>query len=135
MRWLESEEGMQTKRKIAENNNFKEEDIEWFSRDGKKWMITSYRRHRRTLKYIVEQLAMDNKKSMDDVYDLFFRAHFTGNILEIAHLIDSSFGDGSFRVVGMMTDDYKSASQMLDYLKKQRIRIKNKDEENKDKTI
>jgi len=124
LQWLESEEAIKFKAKIGEDNETPVEEIEWVSKDGKNWINKSYRPQRRALKYIVSQISEDTGKSIEDIYDLFFKAHFTGNIREIADLIDSTFGPGQFRVIGMMTGDNQSANQMLDHLRKQRIRIK-----------
>jgi hypothetical protein len=72
----------------------------------------------------VDNIAEDTGKKEEEIYNLFFKAHFTGELLELGRLIDRAFGNLSFRVVSMMGGEMNSANQTLDYLKKQRIRIK-----------
>ena len=51
----------------------------------------------------------------------FFKAHFTGNIIEIARLINKTFGDELvFRTLGMMRGDDQTTPQMLEFLEKRR---------------
>jgi len=127
LEWLKSDEALRLKQEAARNKRFPSEEIQWISRDGKKWIARSYRHQRRVLKYLVEQIATDTAQPVEQVYELFFKAHFTGNIREIAKLIEDVFDQGSFRVLGMMTGDASSANQMLNYLKKQRLKM-DKDE-------
>jgi len=124
IKWLTSEEALNFKKEALKNRSIALEEIEWISRDGKIWIFRPYRELRRVLQYIVKQISEKVGKKIEDVYDLFFKAHFTGDIREIAYLIDHAFGKGSFRVVGMMTGEHESASQMLDHLRKQGVRIK-----------
>ena len=127
IKWLASKEALELKKKAVENKSFTEDEIKWISKDGERWLSRSYREHRRILKYIVGQVAEDAGESTEKVYELFFKAHFTGNILEITKLIESTFGPGQFRALGMMSSEESSANQMLDYLKKQRIRMGKKE--------
>jgi hypothetical protein len=122
--WLESDQAKKFKETAAKKRNIPIEEIDWISHDGKHWETTSYRVHRRVLGYIVDNIAEDTGKKEEEIYNLFFKAHFTGELLELGRLIDRAFGNLSFRVVSMMGGEMNSANQTLDYLKKQRIRIK-----------
>jgi len=54
----------------------------------------------------------------EKIYELFFKAFFTGNIIPIARLITKTFGKDSMRIIGMMTKEPASANMLLDYLRK-----------------
>jgi len=56
----------------------------------------------------------------------FFRAHFDGRLLEIARLIEKSFGKGSFERIGAMDCNENSANLLMNYLIKQKRKIENK---------
>lgn len=118
--WLNSEQAIELKRKLAEEKKRPIEDILWISKDGKDWSIKSYPSQRKTLDFITQEIALDEGKTKDEILDLFIKAHFTGNILTIAKLIEKTFGKNSFFVLGGMTADIQSARRTLDYLKKQR---------------
>lgn len=86
----------------------------------------SYPRHTELLKYLMEQIKEDNDgkfSSEDAVFDVFLKAHFSGQILEIARLVERSFGEGGFRYLGDMTPDGESAIKTLEGLKKMRAKV------------
>jgi hypothetical protein len=53
-------------------------------------------------------------------------AHFTGRLLEIGRLVEKTFGKESFRILGNMDTDGKSAVLCFETLKKMCLRQKNK---------
>jgi len=56
------------------------------------------------------------------VYKVFLKAHFTGRLLPIGRLIEKTFGEGSFRLLGNMDTDDESGALHLESLEKARRR-------------
>ncbi len=133
LEWLDSDEATELKKKILKNAVPEQDEVEslgeiqWIENDGK-YAVNTYRTHTRLLRYLAKEIGSDQDKDPEEIIDLFFKAHFTGNLLEIARIVENCFGDGSFRDLSMMTRDIESGRQMLDSLKKKRLRIK-KDQE------
>lgn len=124
LEWLESDEVREFKQKVAKNNNMPEEEILWISRDRKDLISRSYFEQRGVLYYLVEEIATEQGMSKEETLNLFIKAHFTGNILAIAKLVEKTFGKNSFFVLGGMDAETTSAIRTLDYLKKQRRLVK-----------
>jgi hypothetical protein len=124
--WQNSEEAQKIKKELAEKHNIPIEEIMWVSKDGKDYDNFGYYPQRKILYHIVKILYQDNIdkfKSQDEVMDLFIKAHFDGKILEIARLIEKSFGEGSFERIDAMGLDENSANYLMNYLlKKRKIR-------------
>jgi hypothetical protein len=145
--WLNSDDAKRIKKEdtkeCAKKNNIPEEDIPeleediiWISKLDHKVYRNSYFYQRKVLKYICEEIQKqfpDEFKNPDDVFKLFLKAHFTGNILEIGRLVAKTFGKLSLQVLGMMGIDDGSARKCLRYLKTARSEIlKSARKENKD---
>lgn len=130
LEWLDSEEAQEIKREVAKKQNIPEDEITWVNKDQKATVIATektYRPQRKVLHYIVEQIAEEAHKDTEEIIDTFFKAHFTGNIVEIAKLINRVFDDElAFRALGMMGVEIGDGRQMLDYLKKKRVLVKKK---------
>lgn len=65
-----------------------------------------YSEEREKLKKIVNDIQGKNSqrfKSSEAVFDVFARAYFTGEALEVARLIEETYGKGSFRKLGEET--------------------------------
>ena len=126
--WLSSPEAQTKKEKYAKEYNIPKEEIIWvFPIDDKdlkhKFYENPYRSQREVLKYVCEEIQKqfsDKFKNPDDVYKLFLKAHFDGNILEIGRLVEKTFGKSSFRVLGSMDEDENSGELCLEHLKKAR---------------
>jgi hypothetical protein len=119
--WLDSsEEAIKLKEKIAQEKKLPVGNIFWVSKDGKSWRTKSYPNQRKVLDYITQEIGLDENQTKDEVLDLFIKAHFTGKVLTIAKLIEKTFGENSFFVLGGMSENIQSARRTLDYLKKQR---------------
>lgn len=121
--WLNSEKAQELKNKVAQRLRISAKEVDWVNERGE-YFIASYRQQRKVFIYMLEEIASDMRKSKEEIQDIFFKAHFDGNILEIAHLIEKTFGKNTFRVVGMMDGTSQSAVRLLDYLRKQRILMK-----------
>jgi len=94
-------------------NDWKEEiawiDLEAFRKMKKEELLKnedlvvkfySYWRERKALKRIIQLIFLRNRerfKSEEEVFEIFARAYFTGRLLELARLIEKTFGKGSFR--------------------------------------
>jgi hypothetical protein len=126
--WLSSPEAQTKKEKYAKEYNIPKEEIIWvFPIDDKdlkrKFYGGAYLSQREVLKYVCEEIQKqfsDKFKNPDDVYKLFLKAHFDGNILEIGRLVEKTFGKSSFRVLGSMNENENSAELCLEHLKKAR---------------
>lgn len=82
---------------------------------GEQWEVTTqnyvYPEERQELLKLMEDLYEKNRNrfnSPEDVFRLFVQASFTGRMLEIASLVESTFGKGSFRKLGEKTKWTKS---------------------------
>lgn len=123
--WEMSEEAQKLKQTSAKEWGIETDEITHISKDGKVGDSFSYYEQRKVLYYIVDRLLENNPdkfKSRDTVKKLFFKSHFDGKLLNIAGLIEKSFGKGSFRMVGMMDTDKNSARLVMDYLFKHRTK-------------
>lgn len=127
--WGGSEETRQLyeecKERIAKAKSKRPKDVSWVKKGGKSFGILPRCEGNRVLDYIVDHLYDDNKDRYDtrgDIMKLFFKAHFSGRLLEIARLTEKSFGKGSFRMIGMMKDT-NSIHLVMDYLTKQSKRV------------
>ncbi len=110
------------KKRNAEDYGVDPEDIEAIDEKNKLIYFYAYPEQRQVLHFIANSIHKENKekfKSEEEVMKKFFRAHFTGNVLDIARLIENSFGKGSFRILGEMThgDEGASAERVMNYLK------------------
>lgn len=125
--WLETKEAKDLKKKISEIKGVPEEDIVWVGEGGDNdWERVGYSSQRMVLSYLCDEIHKEfsgEYKSPDEVYKVFLNAHFTGRLLSIARLIEKTFGEGSFRLLGNMETDKVSGLKHLDSLKKERMRF------------
>jgi len=124
-RWLNSEKAKNLKKKIAIEKGIPEEDIIWVNEDGSDYEDFSYRAQRKVLKYVCEEIKKqypEQFKDASEVYKLFLKAHFTGQLLPIARLMEKTFGEGSFRLLGNMETSNESGILHLESLQKARAR-------------
>ncbi len=124
--WLTSDEAKEMIKKLAEEKEIPEDDIIWIGKKGKNdWETISYSQQRNVLNYVcleIQKQFPDKYKSADDVYVLFLNAHFTGRLLELGRLVEKTFGEGSFRLLGNMNTDWRNGVLYLESLKKARAR-------------
>ena len=124
--WLISDEAKEMRRKLAEKKEIPEDDIVWVGKKGNDdWETVSYLRQRDVLNYVCDEIQKqfpDQYQSADDVYKIFLNAHFTGQLLPLARLVEKTFGEGSFRLLGNMDTDRQSGVLHLESLKKARAR-------------
>lgn len=103
------------------------DEVYLFDKTTKKIDRFAYHEQRRVLDYVIQSLSEDNEDKFEtkqNVLDLFYKAYFSGEVLEIARLIKKSFGEDAFRILGNISKEPQSAVEVLDYLEKKR-RLKN----------
>lgn len=124
--WLTSDEAKEMRKKLAVEKEIPEDDIIWIGKKGKDdWETVSYLRQRDVLNYVCAEIQKqfpDEYQSADDVYKTFLNAHFTGRLLPLARIVEKTFGEGSFRLLGNMDTDRQSGVLHLESLKKARMR-------------
>jgi len=132
--WLESEEAKKIKEEVIKEKNIKEEDIFWCEKDTKKCKVFPYPKQRKTFNYVCEEIQKQFPERFQDeeaVYKVFLNAHFTGRLLDLAHLVEDTFGKGSFRVLGNMDGTKSSGILHLETFKKFRVeKIKDEKDSN-----
>ena len=123
-------EKIQEKKKRIVKIGIPEDDIIWV--DDNRSNLVGYKEQRKVLSYLCEEIQKEfpnDYKTTDDVFKEFLKAHFTGNILQIARLIEKTFGEGSFRLLGNMTTKKDSAIVHFESFKKARMRFLKKNKE------
>ena len=124
--WMLSEKAEELKRQIAKEHHIHVDDIIWVEQKEKlKFEAVGYKTQREVLSYVCTEIQKqfpDQFASNDDVSKLFINANFTGRLLPIARLVEKTFGEGSFRLLGNMGTNRESAVLTMDSLKKARIR-------------
>lgn len=123
--WLESSLAGKFMNEISQKYKIPPEYISWISRDGEEWTYFSYPRHQRVLSFILKEVQKefpDKYKTTDDAYSEFLKSQFAGSLLNLARPIEKTFGEGNFKVLGMMTSAEESAIQMLEHFQHARLR-------------
>lgn len=82
------------------------DDIVWINPGGdRRYEVLSYPKQREVLRYICMELSdamPETFATADDAYEAFLRADITGALLPIGRSMDTVFGEGGFRALGMM---------------------------------
>lgn len=129
--WLMSDEARQIKQRISQEKAEKEEaeipedEFAWVSKDGKTWESFPYPKQREVLDYLCTEIQKqfpEQYQSPDEVFGEFLKAHFTGRLLPIARLVERTFGEGGFRMLGNMTTERSSGVLHLESLQNARTR-------------
>jgi hypothetical protein len=123
--WLSSEEAKANMENMARERRVLIEDIVWADKEGKTFFTINYPRQREVLDYICEEIQKDNNNSYEsknEVADEFLQSFFSGKLLRIARLTESTFGEGSFRILGTMGKDEETPLHILDILRSMRNR-------------
>lgn len=109
-------EEMAKKEKIPENEIF------WINNNGRERF--GYFQARQVLDYICAEIQKEypgQYKSEEEVFKEFLKSHFTGQLLNIARLVEKTFGKNGFRALGNMTPDDESAILHMELLRKARV--------------
>ncbi|HAZ16952.1 MAG: hypothetical protein A3H59_02510 [Candidatus Jacksonbacteria bacterium RIFCSPLOWO2_02_FULL_43_9] len=124
--WLLSDEALAKKKRFAEKHDLSEDEIIWVSKsDPDDFEGMGYASQRRVLEYVCKEIQKefpDRFSVVDDVFKEFLQAHFTGRLLPIARLVEETFGEGSFRLLGNMGVEQDSGVLYLESLQKARGR-------------
>jgi len=123
---LNKPEVLEKKKKIAEKRKISIEDIVWVSDTTEDYNMISYPRTRAVLDYVCDEIQKkfpEQYKNADKVFQEFSNAQFNGRLLTIARLVEETFGEGSFRILGNMDTDPNSAALCLEKLKKLRLMV------------
>lgn len=125
--WLLSDKANELRKELAQKEGVSEDDIIWFDEKNKDdWKRLGYTQQRATLDYVCNEIQKqfsDKYQNSDEVFKEFLKAHFTGQLLPIARLVEKTFGEGSFRLLGnMASDDSSSGIMTFESLKKDRMR-------------
>lgn len=112
------------RKKLAEKKEIPEDDIIWIDEKNENdYETVSYRQQREVLNYVCAEIQKqfpDRYQSADDVFEEFLKSHFTGRLLPIARLVEKTFGEGNFRLLGNMNAEKESGVLHLESLKKAR---------------
>lgn len=123
--WLNSDEAKEMRKKLSDRKGIPEDDIIWVGRKGESdYEVVPYPQQRRVLEYVcaeVQRVFSDRFQSADDVYRIFLNAHFTGRLLPLGRLVEETFGEGSFRLLGNMNTSRESGVLHLESLRKARV--------------
>ncbi len=126
--WLSSEKVKEIKKEVDKEKDILETDITWVHEEEReedeRVERVYYSSQRKVLNYICSEIQKEfnNKfERVDDVFSLFVKAHFTGRILEIARVIEETFGKGSFRSLGNMGIYLEDGNLFFETFKKLRI--------------
>ena len=124
-KWFTSKKGQARRRTLAEEYGIPEDDVVWVSKRDNTPQTIAYPIPRQVLRYVCEEVQKqfpDQYQDMDVVHKEFLDAHFTGRLLPLARLVDGTFGEGSFRLLGNMTREDDSSVLHLESLRKMRSR-------------
>jgi len=117
--WQFSKEARDLKKAVAEKNGIDSSEIVFISRDGNRYNTFPNFEQRAVFNYVLDVLFEKNKdkfKSKDKVFDLFLYSFFSGKLTDLGKIIEKSFGEKAFRVLGMMKKDKESARMVMDFL-------------------
>ena len=123
----ELEETERLKREYGEvryksGEKFFPDDVYWAKEDAEgnlSGRILTYPQERRILNALIDRLFEINKgqfKEREQVFDVFAKAMFSGNILPLGRLIDGSFGEGIFRKIGELDDSLNQQEEFVNAL-------------------
>lgn len=109
------------RKKLLEERGIPEEEI--YFMDDKGFSTFSYPEQRKVLSYIMDTIALklpEEFPNRDEVFNrLFLKAHFSGELLPLARVMKSVFGEDALRVLGIMSaKDKNSARLTMDYFQK-----------------
>ncbi len=114
IRWLRSEKAKLLIKDLSIIFNFPEDEIFWINENyefnfdlenSNNIRIFEFYHQRKVLNYLCEEIQKefsDQYPNKEAVFNEFFKAYFNGKLLTIARLVEKTFGEGSFRLLGQM---------------------------------
>ncbi len=127
--WMGSIEGRVKCLQTAQKIGFDPDDVFWVDKDSDRYNVVSYPRQRKTFMYVLEEIQKelpDQYPNAEALLDKFTEAFFTGRILELSRITEQAFGEGGFRMLGMMNDDRETPIEVMEALRKMRSRVLSK---------
>lgn len=116
--------------KISENKKIPIEDFSFFKKgeddQDSRWGVLGYRKQREVYDYICREILKNGEgkyRDLGDVQKEFLKAHFTGKILSIARIVEDTFGENSFRILGGMGVDDESTIKTRKILENMRRQV------------
>lgn len=125
--WLLSDKANELRKELSQKEEIPMEDFIWIDEKNKDgWKSLGYPQQRAVLGYVcgeIQKQFSEQYQSKDGVFKEFLKSHFTGQLLPIARLVEKTFGEGSFRLLGNMASNESSSGVMtFESLKKARAR-------------
>ena len=125
-KWLASEEALTRRKKLSDEFKVPEDEFVWVGKTDKDPKLFGYYSQRKTLEYVCNEILEQFPKeyqTTDDVFREFQKARYTGDLIRIGRIVEDTFGHGSFRLLGMMTDEApRGGDNTIEALKKKRLR-------------
>ncbi|TSD02234.1 MAG: hypothetical protein Athens071425_81 [Parcubacteria group bacterium Athens0714_25] len=124
-KWIESDKAKELKKKISNEEGISEDDIMWVDMEGGNSWDIYYTEQRKVIDYLCSEMCKqfpEKFHNKDGAFKIFLKTHFTGKLIEIAKIIEETFGEGSFRLLGNMDKSKESGILHLEALKKARLR-------------
>lgn len=126
--WLMSDKAISKKIQFAREKNISVDDVIWTGKGGEKeGRALYYTSQREVFGYLcleIQKQFSSQYKNSDEVYKVFLAAHFTGKLLPISRLVEKTFGEGGFRLLGNMSSTNRDSGVLcLEALKKARARM------------
>lgn len=119
--FLNSDEYKNSREKISKELGVEATELFPVDIEKSQWAKFAYKAQRDVLWYVCEQISKTYENSnKEEIYNKFLKAQFTGELLSLAHMVESVFGKGSFRTLGDMTDYRESANECLEKLTKKK---------------
>lgn len=110
--------------KFKKQNNINSDSFVWFNiQQNRLEVVETYSRHRKLLKYVCQEIQQefsDQYANFDAIFAEFLRAHFAGSLLTIGKLVEKTFGPGSFRSLGNVSEDENSVNLCFEDLSRRR---------------
>lgn len=122
--WLVSDEAKKIRKEMAEKMKISEDEFRWVDKKGG-WGTFPFRAQREVLDFVCAEIQKEHSQQYqdkEDVFREFLKSHFTGQLLTIARLVEKTFGEGNFRVLGNMSAKKESAILHMELLRKARVR-------------
>lgn len=121
-KWINSDKGMEEKMQIWHEKKIPIDEIYYIDVKQKKFYNIGYESQREVLLYVCGEIAKDKGLPEEDIQKEFLKANFSGSLLGLAKMVEKTFGKGSFRELGNLDINENSARNVLESLKKFRLR-------------
>jgi hypothetical protein len=111
----------EAKEHLEKEQGISQDEFIYINPEENYYLSIGYQPQRKVLDYVCEEIAKDTGQTAEDIHNEFLKSQLTGKLLTVAHLAEDSFGTGSFRELGEMTDEKKTATAAMDFLHSSRL--------------